>query len=284
MIEYLEKPTIDRLSVFCFNYPYSDWLDDTVVNELMDVLTPAERRYIVNLPVNCRIRRLSSRATIRLVLADMLGCDPVQVALAISRYGKIYLTGSPCFVSVTHSHTMGVLVISPCNLGVDLEWLNRRPIKLRQKLLTRMDPVAFESMQLGGVEHRIDLDMQFTAWWTMQESVVKYYASTIWNRQWSGEYCASFWRSLFEVKWLSALLVRDVSNELRIKTVAKVPVSPDHFASVWQFGLSGAYLGCLTTQRSIDDWRAYNLRWQPANGQCRRRLLAVPLKINWVSV
>lgn len=173
----------DEIALFCFGYPSKKneyRFESSAASRLLAMLTPAERSRFSGLSTQAADRFLISRTAIRLVLARFLRCEPYQVPLAINSSGKIYVVGSPYFISLAHSGNKGILAVAPRNVGIDLERLGGgcgRRADLLSKLTARLAKEAF--IDEDGSDARSEYKL--VAWWTMYESMVKYYGASVWR-------------------------------------------------------------------------------------------------------
>lgn len=82
-------------------------------------------------------RRQTEWLATRVLLDQMLG-NHVHLSHATS--GKPYLLNDSRFVSISHSPNMVAVMVSERNLGIDIERIHARTVKVRGKFLTGSEP------------------------------------------------------------------------------------------------------------------------------------------------
>lgn len=111
-----------------------------------------------------------SRAKLRFVLAEYLGCQPQQIRFELGDYGKPYVVDSPVYFNLSHSGDVLVIAISSCEqIGVDVEQYQDR------KSLPSLVEKCFSSSEVKfwknlNEEQRLKVFYQF---WVRKEAFVK---------------------------------------------------------------------------------------------------------------
>jgi 4'-phosphopantetheinyl transferase len=83
-----------------------------------------------------RVEWLTGRVLARRAVADVLGCDPSEVAIDVTDAGAPYVVGE-MDVRVSISHTRDLVIAGAVRgpwLGVDVEWANRDVSRLLRAL------------------------------------------------------------------------------------------------------------------------------------------------------
>ncbi|SMF62887.1 4'-phosphopantetheinyl transferase [Alteromonadaceae bacterium Bs31] len=113
-------------------------------------------------------------------LAKRLGCSPGGMTFSYTANGKPFLLGEPCHFSISHCSTAVAVAISDCNIGVDLEQLERRSGKLEppwlqpENFLHPLSAALVEAASSSQEKARL-----FMLLWTLMESQVKLFDSGI---------------------------------------------------------------------------------------------------------
>ena len=147
------------------------------IDALLARLTPAERERAAAKRIVAKQREyIAGQASLRTLLAQQLGVDPMQIAYRRGIKGKPYLGGSPSFTqaqvqfNISHSGEMVMVAMAlDAELGVDVEWYNERTDPYR---------VARRAFSVGEREtlSNTPLPLQrahFFAMWTCKEALVK---------------------------------------------------------------------------------------------------------------
>jgi phosphopantetheinyl transferase len=146
-------------------------------NELWSILDEEDRRYVDSaITSNERFRRLLSRATLRHVVAQILGLTPCEIPV-MRRGGKPTITfhGPPRFnVSVSNTqHMIAISVSADSPVGVDIEESNR------EEACAAVSDLAFRrsEMDLVGVTLGNGQVISSIHLWTAKEAAFKVMAS-----------------------------------------------------------------------------------------------------------
>jgi phosphopantetheinyl transferase len=146
-------------------------------NELWSILDEEDRRYVDSaITSDERFRRLLSRATLRHVVAQVLGLNPCDIPV-MRRGGKPIITfhGLPIF-NVSVSNTQHIIVISvsaDSPVGVDIEENNR------EKACAAVSDLAFLDSEMDLVDVTLGNGqvISYVHLWTAKESAFKVMAS-----------------------------------------------------------------------------------------------------------
>ena len=117
-----------------------------------------------------RARYIVGRATLRLVLADRLGCSPAAIRFSYGTNGKPMLEGGRGYIEFSLAHSEGDAVIAlTCGavIGVDIEFL--RPIADVESLAH----LVFSDVERRELELAPDPVSAFLNGWTRKEAYVK---------------------------------------------------------------------------------------------------------------
>jgi len=121
------------------------------------------------------------RRLVKDALAERLHCDPADLQFAYSDNGKPYLPGAePLHFSISHSASAVVAVVADCNVGVDVELVERNthltpPWEQPEKFMPA------ENAALVLAAETADKPRLFTLLWTLMESQVKWADSAIFH-------------------------------------------------------------------------------------------------------
>ena len=135
---------------------------------LAEILTPEELNYSERLRgPGQKNTWLSCRATLRLVLASYITIHPQKIELRKGRFGKLHITDSNIFFSVSHSNYAFLLGFNLLGrIGVDIEKLSGR------EDIPSLIQYAFSDEEAGYCNTG-DLAERFTEVWTMKEAFLK---------------------------------------------------------------------------------------------------------------
>ena len=115
-----------------------------------------------------------TRAALRSILCDKLGCANQQLTFGLSKYGKPFalVDGMPAAISfnVSHSGRHGLLAFAPeGRVGVDVEELSDRPdIDALSSAVFSPEELAEVASSSGDAKTRL-----FFRLWTMKEALLK---------------------------------------------------------------------------------------------------------------
>lgn len=109
---------------------------------------------------------VAGRAAARLLLAERLGCLPVDVPLRVATDGGVDVEGTPWHLSISHSGLEAVAAVALGPLGVDLERVQPRPDRVWRFVMGPEERAALKKLPIGA-------DTAFTLAWALKESVLK---------------------------------------------------------------------------------------------------------------
>ena len=77
---------------------------------------------------NDRRRFVATRAWVRRILGDYVGCDPTSLVIKLSKFGKPFLEHpSAPYFNVSHSQGLAVCAVARQSVGVDIEQIRPMP-------------------------------------------------------------------------------------------------------------------------------------------------------------
>ena len=117
---------------------------------------------------------LQARKMIKTILAEKLGMPVPAVRFKYNANGKPYLENSPWHFSISHCRAAVAIACANCELGVDVEMVNRGE-NLWREAENYINPWVKQQI----VESHRDPAREFTRYWTAMESVVKLKGSTL---------------------------------------------------------------------------------------------------------
>jgi 4'-phosphopantetheinyl transferase len=121
-----------------------------------------------------RRRYIACRSSLRKLLAQYVGCRPLDITLAYGRRGKPYLVGAALGFNVSHSKELALIALTrEPNIGVDIEF-NRPLNDIETIILTTSS--AEERRILTGVDDEKRLPL-FYRMWVRKEALVKVYGT-----------------------------------------------------------------------------------------------------------
>ena len=113
---------------------------------------------------------VSCRAALRRVLGRRMGQTPADVPLETDAFGKPRVEGVDFHFNVSHAGTRGLVVISRCPVGIDLETLRR--IEDAEAIAKRF----FTSEEQAAIfrdDDRERIGRRFLMCWTLKEAYLK---------------------------------------------------------------------------------------------------------------
>ena len=115
-------------------------------------------------------RYLSAHGVLRLILSDVLACDPHALRLAAKPEGKPFLEDAPLEFNMSHSGDMALIAVSSGRqVGVDVEQL--RPMPDLASLAARVCNEGELASIMGLAQ--ADRERAFFAVWTRKEALAK---------------------------------------------------------------------------------------------------------------
>lgn len=134
-------------------------------------LSPAERARAARLVVPKHgWRYVAAHAHLRWLLAQRLGCRPVEVAFERSAHGKPYLAGRPLHFNLSDSSRLGLIGLCPTQeLGVDIEVVrpDRDVLRLARRFFNPAETAWLESQPAR------ERAYAFCRLWTCKEAWMK---------------------------------------------------------------------------------------------------------------
>ncbi|WNJ21127.1 4'-phosphopantetheinyl transferase superfamily protein [Pontibacter sp. G13] len=133
-------------------------------------LSDSEKAQIDHFKTGLRQREyLAGRIMIRSVLARYLDCQPGEVNLEIRPSGKPFVRQSKFDFNLSHSGSGYALAISRAgNVGVDIEWLNRKVDYFRLSSVFRSSEIEAWDAETPDLKR-----MHFFQRWTGKEAIFK---------------------------------------------------------------------------------------------------------------
>ena len=117
-----------------------------------------------------RRRYIACRSYLRKLLAQYVGCGPLDITLAFGRRGKPYLVGAALGFNVSHSEELAVIALTrEPNIGVDIEF--NRPLNDIEAMI-----LAVGSAEERRIFTRVDDENRlrlFYRMWARKEALVK---------------------------------------------------------------------------------------------------------------
>ena len=156
------------MPLFCIdeskdNYKFAIWKRDESISYFLEnmSLDLQEISQIYGLLHTRILEWLSSRYLLKLIL----GKDNTFVFLK-DQFGKPYISGSSKFVTLSHSGKWIAAAVSDLPVGIDIEKLSNKVVKVKDKFVSDLDVLKNE-----GEEEEIFLSRL----WTIKEAVYKAY-------------------------------------------------------------------------------------------------------------
>lgn len=140
--------------------------------ERLAQLLPEEERRRAGRIRSAGVRRrfLTSKATMRQVLAGYAGIRPRDLEIALGEHGKPYLARHDIFFNLSHSGSLVVLAVSRTHsVGIDIE-LARAPLVSDQMILRCC---SLRERQLLRRSVGSDRSRLFSTFWTRKEALLK---------------------------------------------------------------------------------------------------------------
>ena len=117
-----------------------------------------------------RRRFIACRSSLRTLLAQYVGCRPMDITLAYGRRGKPYLLGAALGFNVSHSEDLALIALArEPDIGVDIEF--NRPLNDIEAMILATGS-AEERRILAGVDAEDRLRL-FYRMWARKEALVK---------------------------------------------------------------------------------------------------------------
>lgn len=148
--------------------------------ELIHLLDDDERARYARMRAAVAAMFLQGRRMVREALAQRTGADLTALSFRYSANGKPFVANFPQYhISVSHCGSAVVAAVATHNLGVDLEEVDRQRGKLEAPWTQAkrfMTPTTAQWVTAAAIEARPE---RFTLLWTLMESHVKLYDSSI---------------------------------------------------------------------------------------------------------
>ena len=190
-----------------------------------------------------RRRFVVARGVLRLLLAQLVGCEPADVRFATNRFGKPWLAmpGAPHF-SVSHSHELAAYAIAGEEVGIDIEW--ERPmvdvLEIARRFFARSEIAALEAVPING------RDAAFLMHWTRKEACLKANGVGL-----SGD--------------LASLSVR-IGEDPNVVIIEDPRSHMPHEFRLQTVDVARGYLGALATSCQVEEYHVCKWRHEPAAG------------------
>lgn len=168
------QPELDR--VLLYSWPLD--LSESAAQAHIRVVSEEEHAAI-SACTNRRVlvRRLASRAGLRLVLGRMLGCEPASLAIEHQALGKPYLADpNGLSFSISHSSGRALLAVSRAPVGVDIE--REREVRHEADLVGRWFSPAEAKLYRQASDSRRKRELFFRLW-TGKEAIIKLFGGSI---------------------------------------------------------------------------------------------------------
>jgi len=147
----------------------------TTADQLLDTLNDDDfkqaSRYTND---ELRQRFITTRGTLKQLLAQQLNCSPQQLALSRNRYGKPYLTGDPVFFNVSHTNAYAAIALSSHAVGIDIETIRSLDAIALSKRFFHPD----EARHIANY-NTAKQATEFIRLWTRKEAVLKAHGTGI---------------------------------------------------------------------------------------------------------
>lgn len=148
--------------------------------ELIGLLDEEERARYGRMRAEIGAMFLQGRRMVREVLAQRTGADLGDHTFRYSTNGKPLVANFPQYhISVSHCGSAVIAAVADCNLGVDLEQIDRQRGKLEAAWTQAerfMTPTTARWVSEADIDVRAE---RFTLLWTLMESHVKLYDGSI---------------------------------------------------------------------------------------------------------
>jgi 4'-phosphopantetheinyl transferase len=113
-------------------------------------------------------RFIICRASLRLLLSELIGLNPMDIIIARDKNKKPYLPSHPkVFFNVSHTIEYGLIAISSNPVGIDVENVNR------EWDYSETAPQIFGGTELEKLALTKDKVRLFFTYWTRKEAIVK---------------------------------------------------------------------------------------------------------------
>jgi 4'-phosphopantetheinyl transferase len=112
-------------------------LSELETERLRQVLSPEEKRRAERFRVTAATRRfVAARAALRLVLAETIGVEPVELEFRLGQHGKPHLADGGPYFNASDSGDYVVVALTTAEVGVDIELA--RAMAGRERLARRV--------------------------------------------------------------------------------------------------------------------------------------------------
>ncbi|MEX0822254.1 MAG: 4'-phosphopantetheinyl transferase superfamily protein [Rhodothermales bacterium] len=131
------------------------------------LLSPEEAKRAAEFPRTKRREEfVLGRAAARLMLAERIGTNPVDVGLEVAEGGAVDVVGMDLHISIAHSGSHAIAAAAPRMLGVDIEGIRARHAGLADFMLHPDEHGLIDAMPL-------DTERSHILCWTLKEATLK---------------------------------------------------------------------------------------------------------------